>query len=135
MTDLTNFDPVKVGEQIAALEAEAQSDWATAQGVYRSRSEEIAKILWDVEQNHPEHMEAVCEHAKIGRSRRDELLLVGGGRKTLEKSRQDNAARQAKFKAKKKKAKQLAAAEATKAVAVTTPKRLTEKELSDLSGL
>jgi hypothetical protein len=112
MSDLSNFDPVTVGEQLARLEAEAQGDFDTAKGVYLSRSEAIAALLWDVEQNHPEHMDEVCRLAGIGRSRRDDLLQIGGGRKTMEKHRQENAARQAKFKAKKKKAKQLPAAEA-----------------------
>jgi ATPase subunit of ABC transporter with duplicated ATPase domains len=94
--------------------------------VFLSRSEAVAAILWDVAQYHPEHLDAVCECAKIGESRRYELLQIGGGRKTIAQSRQDTAARQQKFKAKKKKAKQLAAAEAAKADSVTTPK-VTEK--------
>jgi hypothetical protein len=120
MGDLTNFDPIAIGNQIAALETEAQDGFTTAQGVFLSRSEAIAAILWDVAQHHPEHLDAVCKHAKIGRSRRDDLLQIGGGRKTIEKQRQENAARQAKFKAKKK-VKQVAAAEVSKAVPVTTP--------------
>jgi hypothetical protein len=118
---LSNFDPVKVGDEIAALEAEAQSEWKTAQDVYLSRSEIIAAKLWDVHQHHPEHLDAVCKRAKIGTSRRYELLQIGGGRKTIAQSRQETAERQAKFKAKKK-AKQLAAHEVTKTDSITTPK-------------
>jgi hypothetical protein len=44
----------------------------------------------------------LVERAKIGLSRRKELLQIGSGRKTIKQSRQANAARQAKFKAKKK---------------------------------
>jgi hypothetical protein len=122
MNSLTNFDPVAVGEQLARLEAEAQGDFATAKGVYLSRSEANAAILWDVAQHHPEHLDEVCEHAKIGTSRRYELLQIGGGRKTIAQSRQETAARQKKFKAKKKAKQIAAAAEATKDVSVTTPK-------------
>jgi hypothetical protein len=111
---IPNFDPIVIGDQIAALEAEAQDSFtvakgvfATEQGLFLSRSEAIAAILWDVQQHHPEHLDAVCEPAKIGTSRRYELLQIGGGRKTIAQSRQETAARQAKFKAKKK-AKQLA---------------------------
>jgi hypothetical protein len=118
MNDLTNFDPVAVGEQLARLETEAQGDFATAQKVLLDRSEAIATLLWDVAQHHPEHLDEVCRIANIGRSRREDLLRVGGGRKAMGKLRQENAARQAKFKAKKK-AKQL---EEPKAVPVTTPK-------------
>jgi hypothetical protein len=90
--------------------------------LYISRSEQIATMLWNVQQHHPEYLDEVCERAGIGTSRRYELLQIGGGRKTIAQSRQDTAARQQKFKAKKKKAKQLAAAEAAKDISVTTPK-------------
>jgi hypothetical protein len=65
MSDLTpNFDPIKVADEIAALESEAQDgftaekgEFAAAQGVYLSRSEAIAAILWNVAQHHPEHLD------------------------------------------------------------------------------
>jgi hypothetical protein len=99
---LANFDPIAIADEVAALETEAQSDLADAKGAFASRSEKIAAILWNVKQHHPEHLDAICERAKIGLSRRKELLQVGSGRKTIKQSRQATAARQAKFKAKKK---------------------------------
>ncbi len=99
---LPNFDPVAIGDEVAALESEAQSKLADAKGEFASRSEKIAAILWNVKQHHPEHLDAICERAEIGLSRRKELLQIGSGRKTIKQSRQATAARQAKFKAKKK---------------------------------
>jgi hypothetical protein len=99
---LPNFDPVAIGDEVAALEREAQSKLADAKGEFASRSEKIASILWKVKQHHPEHLDAICECAEIGLSRRKELLQIGSGRKTIKQSRQATAARQAKFKAKKK---------------------------------
>jgi hypothetical protein len=97
-----NFDPIAIGDEVAALEREAQSKLADAKSEFVSRWEKIAAILWNVKQHHPEHLDAICERAKIGRSRRKELLQIGSGRKTIKQSRQATAARQAKFKAKKK---------------------------------
>ena len=68
-----------------------------------------------MKQHHPEHLDAICERANIGLSRRKELLQVGSGRKTIKQCRQATAARQAKFKAKKK----AKAAEPPKSEAVT----------------
>jgi hypothetical protein len=99
---LANFDAMAIANEVAALEAEAQSELADAKGAFASRSEKIAAILWNVKQHHPEHLDAICERANIGLSRRKELLQVGSGRKTIKQSRQATAARQAKFKAKKK---------------------------------
>jgi hypothetical protein len=99
---LANFDPNAIADEVAALETEAQSKLADAKGEFASRSEQIAAILWNVKQHHPEHLDAICERAKIGLSRRKELLQIGSGRKTIKQSRQANAARQARFKAKKK---------------------------------
>jgi hypothetical protein len=36
MSDLTNFDPNKVADEIAALESEAQSSWTTAKGEHEA---------------------------------------------------------------------------------------------------
>jgi hypothetical protein len=102
MNTQTNFDPIAIGDEIAALESEAQGKLAEAKGEFVSRSEKIAAILWDVKHHHPEHLDAICERAEIGLSRRKELLQIGSGRKTIKQSRQATAARQAKFKAKKK---------------------------------
>ena len=99
---LPNFDPIAIGDEVAALEREAQSRLAGAKSEFASRSEKIAAILWDVKQHHPEHLDAICERAEIGLSRRKELLQIGSGRKTIRQSRQATAARQAKFRAKKK---------------------------------
>jgi hypothetical protein len=97
-----NFDPIAIGDEVAALETEARSKLAHAKAEFASRSEKIAAILWNVKQHHPEHLDAICERAKIGLSRRKELLQIGSGRTTIKQSRQATAARQAKFKAKKK---------------------------------
>jgi pyruvate/2-oxoglutarate dehydrogenase complex dihydrolipoamide acyltransferase (E2) component len=135
MSDLTptpNFDPVAIGNEIAKLEAEAQNSFTAAKGEYEaagalyiSRSEVIAAILWDVAQNHSEHLDAVCEHAKIGTSRRYELLQIGGGRKSIEQSRAENAARQKRLQDKRK----AAVAEQKKAAAAAAAARplVTEK--------
>jgi hypothetical protein len=100
MTDLTNFDPIKIGDEIAALESEAQGKVAEAKAEFASRSEKIAAILWDVKQHHPEHLKAVCERGGIGRSRRKQLLQIGSGSKTLEKSRAENKTRVQRHRAK-----------------------------------
>jgi pyruvate/2-oxoglutarate dehydrogenase complex dihydrolipoamide acyltransferase (E2) component len=113
MIDLPNFDPIKVGDEIAALESEAQDKLAEAKGEFGSRSEKIAAILWQVKQYHPEHLDAICARAKIGRSRRYELLRIGSGRKTAKQARQETAARQTKSRATKK------ARAATESVTVT----------------
>ena len=97
---LSNFDPVAIGDELAALETEAQSKLAGAKGEFASRSEKIAAILWDVKQHHPEHLKAVCERAGIGRSRRKQLLQIGSGSKTLEKSRAENKTRVQRHRAK-----------------------------------
>jgi hypothetical protein len=102
MNDLTNFDPIAVGDEIAALETEAQDKLAEAKDEFKSRSEKIAAILWDVKQHHPEHLDAICERAKIGRSRRYELLRIGSGRETAKQSRKESAKRQTKSRATKK---------------------------------
>jgi hypothetical protein len=96
MNDLPNFDPIAVADEIAALETEAQDKLAEAEDEFKSRSEKIAAILWDVKQHHPEHLDAICERAKIGRSRRYELLRIGSGRETAKQSRKESAKRQTK---------------------------------------
>ena len=90
---LSNFDPIAIGNEIAALEIEAQSKPANAKDEFTSRSEKIAAILWEVKVHHPEHLKAICERAKIGRSRRKELFQIGRGSKTIEQSRQESAER------------------------------------------
>jgi hypothetical protein len=102
MNDLPNFDPIAVANEIAALESEAQDKLAEAKDEFKSRSEKIAAILWDVKQHHPEHLDAICERAKIGRSRRYELLRIGSGRETAKQSRKESAKRQTKSRATKK---------------------------------
>jgi hypothetical protein len=91
MNDLPNFDPIAVADEIAALETEAQDKLAEAEDEFKSRSEKIAAILWDVKQHHPEHLDAICERAKIGRSRRKELLQIGRGSKTIEAQDRDKS--------------------------------------------
>src|SRR5450755_1918468 len=91
-----------VADEIAALETEAQDKLAEAEDEFKSRSEKIAAILWDVKQLHPEHLDAICERAKIGRSRRYEVLRIGSGRETAKQSRKESAKRQTKSRATKK---------------------------------
>jgi hypothetical protein len=102
MNDLPNFDPIAVADEIAALETEAQDKHAEAEDEFKSRSEKIAAILSDVKQHHPEHLDAICKRAKIGRSRRYELLRIGSGRETAKQSREESAKRQTKSRATKK---------------------------------
>jgi hypothetical protein len=47
MIDFTNFDPIKIGDELAELESEAQDKLAEAKGEFASRSEKIAAILWE----------------------------------------------------------------------------------------
>jgi hypothetical protein len=96
MTLLRNFDPIRIGDEVAALESEAQA----AKGVFDDRSAKIAAILWNIKQHHSEHLKAVCERAGIGRSRRKQLLQIGSGSKTLEKSRAENKTRVQRHRAK-----------------------------------
>jgi hypothetical protein len=93
MSAPTNFDPIAIGNEIAALEKEAQSE-------FFSRSAKIAAILWDVKQHHKEHLDEVCRIAGIGRSRRKQLLQIGRGDKTLKKSRAENKTRVQRHRAK-----------------------------------
>jgi hypothetical protein len=60
---------------------------------------------------HPDHLKAICERAKIGRSRRKELLQIGRGSKTIEQSRKESAERQSRSRANKR----------ARAVTVTAP--------------
>jgi hypothetical protein len=64
--------------------------------------EEIWCALYDVQQNHPEHLEAICARVGISRSRRYELLAIAGGRRTEEENRQISNERQKKKRAKDK---------------------------------
>jgi hypothetical protein len=96
MSDLTNFDPIKVADEVASLENEAQA----AKGVFNDRSMKIAVILWQVKLHHPEHLVDICKRAGIGRSRRKQLLQIGSGSKTMEKSRAENKTRVQRHRAK-----------------------------------
>jgi hypothetical protein len=78
-----NFDPVKVAHDIIALDTDCEK--------------QKAAILFDVQQHHPEHLDEVCRLACIGRSRRKELLQIGSGRKSIEQSRAEGAARHDKL--------------------------------------
>jgi hypothetical protein len=93
---LPNFDPDRVAAEVAALESEAQA----GKGVFNDRSAKIAAILWSIKQDHPEHLKSICERAGIGRSRRKQLLQIGSGVKTLEKSRAENRTRVQRHRAK-----------------------------------
>ena len=116
---VSNFDPIAIGNEIAALEVEAQSKLADARDEFITRSEKIAAILWEVKVHHPEHLKAICEQAKIGRSRRKELLQIGRGSKTIKESRKESAERQSRSRANRK-----AKTRKAKAVTVTAPAAL-----------
>jgi hypothetical protein len=124
MNDLPNFDPIAVADEIAALESEAQDKLAEAKDEFKSRSEKIAAILWEVKQHHPEHLDAICERAKIGRSRRYELLRIGSGRETAKQSRKESAKRQTKSRA----TKQARAAAESVTVTDSAPKQPKAKQ-------
>jgi hypothetical protein len=97
-TDKPKFDPIAVGDKIAAHIAKADE----AVSANREHSMAAGALLLDVAQNYPKHLEAICERIGLGLSRRKELLMIAGGRKTLEKSRADNKARQDRHRAKKR---------------------------------
>jgi hypothetical protein len=90
------FNPVAVGDKIAEHLAEAEK----AIGICHERSKAAGVLLLDVAQNHPKHMEPIRIRLGLGDSRRKELLMIAGGRRTLEESRAEPAKRQARFKAK-----------------------------------
>jgi hypothetical protein len=98
---MTNFDPIAVGDQITAYELEA----AKAKGSLLECSKKSGALLLDVQQNHPEHLEAIITRVGISRSRRYELLAIAGGRRTEEENKAISKARQEKKRAKGKDAK------------------------------
>jgi hypothetical protein len=148
MTTIPNFDHVAVGDKIVALEAEVQNEFAAAkqaakderstakktadseyvaatkaaEAKYKSRSKDIAELLWSMKQHYPDQLNAVCKRSGIGRSRKFELLRIGKGDKTVEQSRKETAARQKKFKGKKK------------AESVTTTPKVTDSKASAGTG-
>jgi hypothetical protein len=93
------FDPVAVGDQIAAYEAEASK----ARDTLLDCTKKSGALLLDVQQNHPEHLEAICAHVGLSRSRRCELLSIAGGRRSEEENRRISNERQ-KWKREKDKA-------------------------------
>jgi hypothetical protein len=99
------FDPIAVGDEIAAYELEA----AKAKGSLLECSKKSGALLLDVQQNHPEHLEVICTRVGISRSRRYELLAIAGGRRTEEENRQISKARQDRKREKDKAAKALPA--------------------------
>jgi len=62
---LVNFDPIAIGDEVAALEREARSKLADAKGEFASRSEKIAAILWEVKEHHPEHLKNLFGYDQI----------------------------------------------------------------------
>ena len=95
---MTEFNPIAVGDKIAGHIAAADR----AKEAHDTESKTAGALLLDVAQNHPEHLEAICARIGLGLSRRKELLMIAGGRRTLEKSRADNKARQDRHRAKKR---------------------------------
>jgi hypothetical protein len=96
------YDPIAVGDKIA--DHLKKADEAIAAN--REHSMAAGALLLDVQQNHPGDMDGICKRIGLGASRRKELLMIAGGRKTLEQSRRENADRQRRHKDKKKKQKQ-----------------------------
>jgi hypothetical protein len=94
----TDFDPIAVGNKIAEHLTEADK----AVAANREHSMAAGALLLDVAQNHPKHLDAICDRIRLGLSRRKELMMIAGGRKTLAQSRADNAKRQARHKANKR---------------------------------
>jgi hypothetical protein len=108
------FDPIAVGNEIKShLD---QADKAVAAN--REHSVAAGALLYGVQREHPEDMDAICKRIGLSASRRKELLMIAGGRKTLEQSRAENAERQRRHKAKKKQQKQ---------AEPTTPKQPTQE--------
>jgi hypothetical protein len=93
----TEFDPIAVGDKIAGHLAMADK----AVAANREHSKAAGALLLDVQKNHPKHMDAICDRIGLGRSRRAELLMIAGGRKTLEQSKAQNKARVKRHRAKK----------------------------------
>jgi hypothetical protein len=63
---MTKFDPIIVGDQIAAYESEA----AKAKGSLLEYSKKSGALLLDVKQSHPTYLEDICKRVGISRSRR-----------------------------------------------------------------
>jgi hypothetical protein len=91
------FNAIAVGDEIAGHLKKADEAVAS----HREHCIAAGGLLLDVQTNHPEHTEAICERIGLGLSRRKELLMIAGGRKTLDQSRADNKARQDRHRAKK----------------------------------
>jgi hypothetical protein len=96
------FDPIAVGNEIKSHLDQADK----AVEANRKHSVAAGALLLEVQQNHPGDMDAICKRIGLGASRRKKLLMIAGGRKTLEQSRAENAERQRRHKNKKKKQKQ-----------------------------
>lgn len=77
-----------------------------------------ARLLYEVQQNQPDkELKAMCNRLHIRKTRRDELLAIGGGRKTLEEVRAETKARTERTRAAKKEEKAKAAGDLAKAQA------------------
>jgi hypothetical protein len=117
---MTKFDPIVVGDKIAAYELEA----GKAKGSLLEYSKKSGALLFDVQQNHHEHLEAICARVGISRSRRFELLAIAGGRRTEEENKAISKARQEKKRAKDK---------AAKAKAIPPPKPVPESVTTNVT--
>jgi hypothetical protein len=94
---------VRIARHLAAAD-KAVNAYNRAGTTYDAEIMSVGTILADVAKNHPKEMKEVCKHAGLGHSRTEELLAVAHGRKTMDEVRADNAERQRRFKAKRKKA-------------------------------
>jgi hypothetical protein len=96
------YDPIAVGDKIAGHLKKADA----AKEAHDKHSRAAGNLLFEVQREHPGDMDAICKRIGLGLSRRKELLMIAGGRKTVEQSRAENAERQRRHKNKKKKQKQ-----------------------------
>jgi hypothetical protein len=116
----TTFDPIAIGDEIKSHLDQAADTIRPSEEAKKAHNDHItaaAALLYDVQQNHPNELESMCKRIGVKKSRRDELLAIGGGRKTLEATRAATRERQARLREEKKK-KAAEKAEADKAAAV-----------------
>jgi hypothetical protein len=80
-------------QAIAAKIADHERLAAAGKAQHVEHSRAAGALLVDVAQNHPEHLDEVCKLAGIGHSRRYELMMIAGGRRTVGEIRAQNKAR------------------------------------------
>jgi hypothetical protein len=63
----------------------------------------VGTLLIDVLNGHPEHVKAICKRAWLKKSRMYQLMEIVTGKKTIEKSRDENKEAVQRHRAAKKK--------------------------------